>query len=159
MVGNALQEATYGRELRRSWSQRAGSPIHRLLTAQDGSLAAISDASVLIYSARSPYGLKQQLRLPGAPRIGAACFAARNGEFITCSADGFLRIWKIDSGEEACCTPLPAASLPAGGDAAAALAAAAAVTELACCSATKNIAAASGRCGRVAAAAAEAKRT
>jgi len=97
-----------GPELRRVWAQRAPGAVSRLLAASDGTLAAVGDAVVYVYSKAKPYVLRHQLRpKQGAPAVTACALTTAGRHIIVGGADGVLRIFRLEGGEETLCTPLP----------------------------------------------------
>lgn len=95
-------------ELKRSWSARLGEQVNTIIVSTRGKVAVATRSSVFLYDGPPSYSQKQELK--GQPAgLTAVCFSSKGTDVVAGGADGFLKWWQVDSGEETCSTQFPLA--------------------------------------------------
>ncbi|KIY96752.1 hypothetical protein MNEG_11211 [Monoraphidium neglectum] len=93
-------------ELKRTWSAACGGDVHAILLSQRGKVAAATASSVFLFDGPPKFELRRELR--GQPAgLTAAAFSCKGTDVVSGGADGFLKWWQVDSGEELCSTQFP----------------------------------------------------
>lgn len=103
-------------ELRRTWSSACDGAVRAILLSPRGKVAAATASSVLLFDGPPKFELRRELR--GQPAgLTAAAFSCKGTDVVSGGADGFLKWWQVDSGEELCSTQFPLGDgQQAGGD-------------------------------------------
>lgn len=110
--------ASWAPELRRAWSAAAGGATREIIASpRGGRVAAVTGRALLVFDGPPGFAPRHELRAPGGGAAGltAAAFSAKGTEAITGSPDGFLHWWQLETGEQLCSAPLPAAAAGSAG--------------------------------------------
>lgn len=121
--------------LKTSPSRCEGPVTSILVSSARGKVAVCAGGALFVRE--GPPGLNQKQELAAQAPITAAAFSSKGTEVVTGGADGFLKWWQVESGEETCSTQFPLEDGSTATDLA--------IPHLACCKAG-YIAAAAGRC-------------
>ncbi|GBF93927.1 hypothetical protein Rsub_06176 [Raphidocelis subcapitata] len=135
--------ANWQSELKRTWSAACNGAVRAVLLSPRGKVAAATASSIVLFDGPPSFALRRELHGQAAG-LTAAAFSCKGTELVSGGADGFLKWWQVDSGEELCSTQFPlgdgAAPAPGGQQ----LPADPSIPEVAC-SKGGYVAAASGR--------------
>lgn len=93
-------------ELKRTWSARCDSAVREILLSQRGKVAVATAGGLHLYDGPPGFALRHEL-LGQTAGVTAAAFGAKGADVVTGGADGFLKWWQVDSGEELCSTQIP----------------------------------------------------
>lgn len=130
-------------ELKRAWSTTCDGAVKAILLSPHGKVAAATASSVFLFDSPPSFALKRELR--GQPAgLTAAALSCKGTDVVAGGADGFLKWWQVDSGEEICSTQFP---LGQDGQQSSQQAQELGIPEVAC-SHGGFVAAVSGRCAR-----------
>ncbi|KAI8469816.1 MAG: hypothetical protein J3K34DRAFT_521841 [Monoraphidium minutum] len=99
--------AEWAPELKRAWSAACGGgAVRAILLSPRGKVAATTASSVFLFDGPPAFGLRRELR--GQPAgLTAAAFSCKGTDIVSGGADGFLKWWQVDSGDELCSTQFP----------------------------------------------------
>ncbi|GBF87813.1 hypothetical protein Rsub_00524 [Raphidocelis subcapitata] len=94
-------------ELKRTWAAACDGPVRAILLSQRGKFAAATPGGLSLHDGPPGFALRHELRghAPGGP--AAAAFSGKGADIVCGGADGFLKWWQVDSGEELCSTQFP----------------------------------------------------
>ncbi|KAI8463069.1 MAG: quinon protein alcohol dehydrogenase-like superfamily [Monoraphidium minutum] len=103
-----LQASNWMPELKRTWSQACNGGVRAILLSQRGKVAVATPDCVHLYDGPPGFAPRHELRAE-PPGVTVAAFGAKGADVVAGGADGFVRWWQADSGEELCSTQFPAA--------------------------------------------------
>lgn len=95
-------------ELKRTWSATCDGAVHTILLSQRGRVAVTTESTILLYDGPPSFTLRHQLQGQSSG-ITAASFSCKGTDIVCGGADGFIKWWQVDSGEELCSTQFPLA--------------------------------------------------
>lgn len=110
-------------------------PVTSILVSSARGKVAVCAAGCL-YIREGPPSLNQKQELTAQAPIAAAAFSLKGTEVVTGGADGFLKWWQVETGEETCSTQFPLEGCSSSD---------LSIPHVACCKAG-YVAAAAGRC-------------
>lgn len=71
-----------------------------------GKVAVTTRSRVLLFEPPPSFALKKEISA-GAGDITASSFTSKGTDVVSGGADGFLKWWQVDTGDEVCSTPFP----------------------------------------------------
>lgn len=102
----AKAPASWQPELQKTWSAAAGGCVTSIALSSKGKVAVSTKSSVLLFEPPPSFALKKQIS-GGAAGITATSFTTKGNDVVSGGADGFLKWWQVDTGDEVCCTQFP----------------------------------------------------
>lgn len=93
-------------ELRRTWSAACGGAVRAVLLSPRDVVAAVTASGISLFDGPPSFALRRELRGQAAG-LTAAAFSCKGTDVVSGGADGFLKWWQVDSGEELCSTQFP----------------------------------------------------
>ena len=88
-------------------SQFDGPVCSIAVSSRGGKVAAGAGTSVVVFDGPPSYGARSELRAQ-AGGVTAVAFSHRGSDVVAGGADGFLKWWQVESGDETCSTLFPA---------------------------------------------------
>lgn len=93
-------------ELNRSWSSTCSAPVTSIALSSKGKVAVSTASSVYLFDSPPSLELKKEITA-GAATITATAFSSKGTDVVSGGADGFLKWWQVETGEEMCITQFP----------------------------------------------------
>lgn len=108
MAAEAKEQPAWAPDLKKTWSASSGGPVTSIALSSKGSVAVSTASSVLLFDAPPSLALVKEIQA-GPSCITATAFSSNGTDVVSGSADGFVKWWQADSGEEVCATQFPQA--------------------------------------------------
>lgn len=93
-------------ELKRTWSTSCNGAVTSIALSSKGKIAVSTATSVYLFDPPPSLALKKEITA-GAAGITAAAFTSKGTDVVSGGADGFLKWWQVETGEETCVTQFP----------------------------------------------------
>lgn len=74
-----------------------------------GKVAVSTKSSVLLFDPPPSFALKKEIQAGGSGAITATSFTSKGTDVVSGGADGFVKWWQVETGEEVCATQFPQA--------------------------------------------------
>jgi hypothetical protein len=95
-------------ELTQVWRATCDGAVSSILLSPRGKVAAVTATGVFLYDGPPAFAPRRELRAqPAGPT--AAAFSGKGADVVICCADGSLKWWQAESGEELCSAQFPSA--------------------------------------------------
>lgn len=93
-------------DVKRTWSTACNSAVNAILLSQQDKVAVVTPTAVHLSDGPPSFTPCHELPSPAAG-LTAAAWSHKGTDLMAGSADGFLKWWQVDSGEEVCSTQFP----------------------------------------------------
>lgn len=108
MASKGQSPSSWQPTLQQTWSNTCSEAVASIALSSKGKLAVSTKSSVYLFEPPPDLTLKKEITA-GEAGITATAFSSKGTDVVSGGADGFLKWWQVETGEEVCVTQFPQA--------------------------------------------------
>lgn len=108
MASKGQSPSSWQPDLKRTWTSTCSGAVTSIALSSKGRVAVSTKSSVYLFEPPPSLALNKEIAA-GSADITATAFSSKGTDVVSGGADGFLKWWQVETGEEVCVTQFPQA--------------------------------------------------